>query len=272
MSVSPRQILLTGASSGLGRALALEYAAPGRHLFLGARSAERLSEVSDLCQRQGAEVSPTRIDMRDQDGMAAWIASSAAVAPLDLAIACAGVSASARQVAGRAAPETLADTQRVLEVNALGTIRFATLAAEAMLPHGRGQIALISSLAAYHGLPSSPAYCASKAAVRVHGQSLRHLLGPSGIRVNVICPGYIDTPMSRRLRGAQPLRWTAEQAARRIARALERDTPEYAFPWPLTWGLVALNFLPDRLARMFLRGFAFDVEPDQESPLSPSRS
>ncbi|NCD22020.1 MAG: SDR family NAD(P)-dependent oxidoreductase [Spartobacteria bacterium] len=272
MPASPRRIVLTGATSGIGRALALEYAKPGRQLFLSGRDEERLATISALCRDKGAQVSATRLDVRDQVAMKSWIAASAATAPLDLAIGCAGVSASSRRVGGRDLPETLADTERLLEVNAMGAIRFAILAAESMLPHGRGQIALISSIAAYHGLPSSPAYCASKAAVRVHARALRHLLAPSGIKVNVICPGYVDTPMSRRLRGAQPLRWTSARAARGIVRALERDKPEYAFPWPLTLGLRILNFLPDALARFFLHGFAFDVDPDQESPLSRTRN
>jgi NAD(P)-dependent dehydrogenase (short-subunit alcohol dehydrogenase family) len=230
-----------------------------------------LEEICFLCREKGAETHLAQIDVRDHETMSSWIDASAATAPLDLAIACAGVSASSRRIDGHNAPETLEDTQRLLEVNALGTIHFAARAAEAMLPHGQGQIALISSIAAYHGLPSSPAYSASKAAVRIYGQSLRHLLDASGIKVNVICPGYVDTPMSRRLRGSQPLRWTPEQAARRIAQALARDIPEYAFPWPLSFGLKILNVLPNRIAQAILGRFAFEVEPDQESPLSRTR-
>ena len=88
-------------------------------------------------------------------------------------------------------------------------------------------------------------------------------------RTNKNVPPELDAIVMRALARKRADRYASTLE---FARALERDTPEYAFPWPLTWGLVALNFLPDRLARMFLRGFAFDVEPDQESPLSPPRS
>lgn len=267
-----RHIVITGASSGIGRALALEYAGPNRHLFLAARSSGRLNETVRECENRGAKVSSTLVDMRNQEFVTDWLNSCASTAPLDLVIACAGVSASSRSKNGKKIHETLADTLRVMETNAVATMHLAALAADAMLPHKQGQIVLISSIASYYGLPSSPAYCASKAAIRIYGQSLRHLLRPQGIRVNVICPGYVDTPMSQRLKGAQPLRWTAFHAARRIVRALEKDTPEYAFPWPLVIGLKALHFLPDRLAHFFLAGFAFDVEPDQESPLASKDS
>jgi short-subunit dehydrogenase len=98
---------------------------------------------------------------------------------------------------------------------------------------GRGHVVIMSSLAAHIGLPDAPLYSASKAAIRVYGHGLRRLLGPKGIRVTVICPGFVATPMSASVPGRPPFLWSAERAAARIVAGLGRGKREISFPWQL---------------------------------------
>jgi short-subunit dehydrogenase len=109
----------------------------------------------------------------------------------------------------------------------------------------------MSSLAAYVGLPHSPLYSASKAAVRVYGQALRRLLAPSGVRVTVVCPGFVETPMSASVPGPRPLIWSVDRAAERIVRGIARNEREVSFPW----ALAVLGRMADILPAGFVDSF-----------------
>ena len=113
-----------------------------------------------------------------------------------------------------------------------------------MMARGRGQIALMSSLAGYRGLPGAPAYCASKAAIKVYGETLRGEVAGAGIGVSVICPGYVDTPMTRHNRFPMPFLMDAASAARLIKRRLARNPARIAFPWPMAMAVWLLQALP----------------------------
>jgi NADP-dependent 3-hydroxy acid dehydrogenase YdfG len=263
-------VAITGASGGLGRALAEHYAAPNRRLSLAGRDPRRLAACAAACQAKGALVATAVFDLRDAPALRDWLRGIHETRPLDLVFANAGVSASSAGTGsagtGLEHPE---DAARLLEINAGGAIETARAAAELMLERRRGQIAVISSLAAFHPLKSSPAYCAGKAASRLYGLSLRAFLAAKGVGVTVVSPGYVDTPMSRRLKGRKPFLWSAEKAAAHIAGRLAANPREIAFPRLIAWGLRLLSFLPEFAAEFFMKKFDdFTVEPDPDSPRS----
>lgn len=259
----PNSILITGASSGIGAALARIYAAPGRRLILSGRNTARLEAVAADCRRAGAAVETRVLDVTDRAAMTAWIADSFAAGPVDLVIANAGISGGTGAAPGDhgdAAPsESQTQVERILAVNAAGVVNtvFPALAEMQKRDAGpggrRGQIALMSSLAGFRGLPGAPAYGASKAYVRSLGEGLRGLAHRRRIAINVICPGFVASPMTDVNPYPMPFLMSAEKAARIIRKGLARDRARICFPWRLwaiVWLLSALPIgLTDPLAR-----------------------
>lgn len=221
----PRAILITGASSGIGEALAHAYAAPGVFLALLGRDEARLQAVAAACRARGAEVAICAGDVTHGAGLAAFIETVDQQHPLDLVIANAGVSAGTE--GGR---ESAAQTRRVLSVNVDGVLNTVLPVIPCMLARRRGQIALMASLAAFRGFPGSPTYCASKAMVRVWGEALRPELAPLGVEVSVICPGFVVSRMTAINKFHMPLLMSAERAARIIKDGLARNKARIAFP------------------------------------------
>jgi short-subunit dehydrogenase len=132
----------------------------------------------------------------------------------------------------------------------------------AFLERGRGRIALMSSMAASRPLADMPSYSASKAAVRAYGEALRGWLGPRGIAVTVICPGFVTSPMSARHRGFKPFEISAERAADIIARGVVRRAAFVTFPWPLALLCWLDRRLPPKLADRLAAGFNAEIDPD----------
>jgi short-subunit dehydrogenase len=242
-----RHILITGASSGIGAALALRYAKPEMRLALGGRDRARLEAVAAACREHGAAAASEVIDVTDQAAMRTWVLAADGDSPLDLVVANAGISSHAG-----AEVESEARARAVFAVNLEGVLNTAYPALERMAARGRGQIALMSSLAGYRGFPDAPAYSASKAAVKALAEAWRGALGPQGIRVSAICPGFIETPMTARNKFRMPFLMTAERAADVIASGLDRDRARIAFPWPMalgSWLVAALPALGDWMLR-----------------------
>jgi short-subunit dehydrogenase len=250
----PRSILITGASSGIGAALARAYAAPGRRLVLGGRNADRLAAVAADCEATGATVESLVIDVTDRAAMQAWIEGAYATGPVELVIANAGISGGTGGTHSddRDAPpgESQAQVESIFAVNIAGVVNtvFPSLAEMQKLPREegrlRGQVALMSSLAGFRGLPGAPAYGASKACVRSLGEGLRGRAARHGIAVSVICPGFVKSPMTDVNPYPMPFLMPAEKAARIIMRKLARNRGRICFPWRL-WALVwLLSVLP----------------------------
>lgn len=262
--LQPKSILITGASSGIGQALALAYAAPDITLFLGGRDKDRLASVASACTAKGAVVHTSPVDVNDRVTMSSWIGWAHGTQPLDLVIANAGISAGTG-----GGGESEAQTRNILMTNidgvvntlypALAALRSKKLPAtdEASTPkkkpqpQWRGQIAIMSSLAGLRGFPGAPAYCASKAAVKTLGEAWRGMLWREGIAVNVICPGYVKTPMTDQNGFFMPLLMPADRAATIIKDGLAKNRGRIAFPfftYFMTWLLMILPpFLFDRM-------------------------
>ena len=217
-----RHILITGASSGLGAALAISLAAPGIRLSLTGRDNSRLSGIAATCSTLGAQAVTSVFDVTDADAAKSCVDTADDAFPLDLVIANAGISAGT----GRGG-ETAIQARAIFAVNVNGVANTILPTISKMRPRGHGQIAIMSSLAGFIGFPGAPAYCASKAAVRVWGESLRGELAGSDIGVSVICPGFVRTPMTDRNPFPMPFLIGPEKAARIIVSGLARNQGPY---------------------------------------------
>jgi short-subunit dehydrogenase len=250
----PSTILITGASSGIGAALARNYAQPGRILLLHGRDAARLASVTRDCEMRGAQVHGVIFDLRDAAAGVAALRTLSSQHVIDLAIANAGVSLA---IGDGAQAEDWDVARAVLDVNLDGAIATVAGVLPEMRRRNAGQIALVSSLAAYFGVPVTPIYCASKAALKVYGEALRGWLAPEGIAVNVVMPGYVDTPMINRSRGARPFVMSPERAAILIRRGLERNQARIAFPRRLASAMWLLSVLPAAWSQWMVRTAGF---------------
>lgn len=241
----PKNIVITGASSGIGAALAVEYAAEGVQLGLLARNAERLAEVKAECEAKGASVSTASIDVAAREAMHDWLLDFDSKYPIDLLVANAGISSGS---GGGDEPDV---TYRLFATNVDGVLNSVLPVAPLMVGRRKGQIALVSSLAGIRGLPSAPAYSASKNAVRAYGEALRGKLGKDGVKVSVVCPGYVKTPLTDVNTFPMPFIMEAPKAAQVIRKGLARNRSRIAFPWQLYVPLWIMSSLSTALTDWF---------------------
>lgn len=243
---------ITGASSGIGRALALELARRGWTVLATARNAAELAGLTASSQRLRGRIHAYPADVTDEAGMAACVARMEAErGPIAMAVLNAGIYL---PVDGHAlSSEPFA---RSLAVNVMGTVHGLVPLIPRLLARGRGQIAIVSSVTGYGGLPTSAAYGATKAALNNMAESLWFDLVPRGVGVSVINPGFVKTPATDTNRFPMPFIIPAETAARRIARGLARGAFEITFPKRFTFALKAINRLLPRRAYLRLVAWA----------------
>ncbi|NCB80350.1 MAG: SDR family NAD(P)-dependent oxidoreductase [Bacilli bacterium] len=239
-----RCILITGATGAIGGALAYEYAMLDVVLLLQGRNEKRLEELAKICRDQGATVVTHVVDLRDQTALFAWIKEISSY-PLDLVIVNAGMNT---HIGAHGEAEPWRDVEAILDINLKAAIAITQGVLPSMREKKKGQIALVSSLAAYFGLPVTPTYCASKAGLKAYGEALRGWLGPEGIKINVIMPGYIQSPMCDEMPGPKPFLCTPKHAAKAIRKGLKKDKARISFPFPLNFGTWWLAVLPASLS------------------------
>jgi short-subunit dehydrogenase len=250
-------VMITGASSGIGRGLALELARRGAKIGLVARRQEVLEElVAEIqSERNGNATTPTAdvlviaADVQDRESMRATARQlHSRFGQIDLLIANAGIG-----VTNDGAELDAEKVANVINVNVVGASNSVAAVLPEMVARGSGHLVVISSLAAYRGLPKSAAYCASKAALSAMFESLRLDLQPHGIDVTIIHPGFIKTPLTAGRRAHLPWLQELDAAVKKIVRAIEARKKSYAFPWQLATivraGMIMPNFMYDWISR-----------------------
>jgi short-subunit dehydrogenase len=241
MTFAGQVAVITGASSGIGWALAKALAAERCKVGLIARRREQLEALAQEIGQAGGSAAVAPADVGDRAQVLGAVQEvSAQLGPVDLLIANAGVGAPTLLE-----PVNVADIEKMFRVNVLGVVYAIEAVLPGMLQRGRGHLAAVSSLGAYKGLPGESAYCASKAAVNTYMEGLRIHLRGRGIAVTTICPGFIKTPMTDVNKFHMPWLMQADEAARRIVRALRRRRKVYNFPWQTTLLMKVTSWLPD---------------------------
>jgi short-subunit dehydrogenase len=248
--ISGRRAVITGASSGLGAALAAELARRGAAVGLVARRQERLEEHAATIRAAGGTAAWQVADVTDRQGLhGALDRLETELGGADVAVANAGFNRFEqphRFEPGRALA--------IYDANLLGALHVVDWALPRFLERRAGHLVAIASLAGYFGFPGSAAYCGSKAAIRLHFQSLRLSLASYGIAVTTICPGFVETELTEKNDFRMPFLWPVEKAARRMADDIEARRGEVAFPWQLRLALGALTRLvPTRIAEALVR-------------------
>jgi len=233
-------IIITGASSGLGRALALEFARRGAKLGLIARRGELLASLAGDLKELGAEVSWAAADVTEESQVFAAVESlEKDLGPCDVMVANAGISG--RETPGHIRVSTL---REVMEVNFFGAANSAAAVIPQMRSRGSGQLVVISSVAGFRGLPKSGAYCSSKAAISNLWESLRVELAPYGISCTTVLPGYVQTPLTDKNRHPMPFIIPSSEAATIMVDGILANRSELVFPWQWRYVMAIVKRLP----------------------------
>ena len=240
--------IVTGASSGIGRALAIQLGAAGYRLGLIARRRPELDATAASIVSSGGTVAAAVADVGDRQALHSAFESLAdQLGPIDVMVANAGFGAPTRLD-----PLNTAEVEQTIRVNVMGVIYSIEAVLPGMLKRQRGHLLAVSSLAAFKGLPGESAYCASKAAVNAYMEGLRISLRTRGITVTTICPGYVQTAMTP-MNSATPFLMTAEAAAARIMRVIaRRKGGVVSFPLPMAFLSALSARLPDAVVASFM--------------------
>jgi NAD(P)-dependent dehydrogenase (short-subunit alcohol dehydrogenase family) len=242
MAASSEVTWITGASSGIGRALALRLARDDRPVAASARSEEELAKLSAEASGQGS-IAPFPLDVTDQGAVLRTLGTiERALGPVEVAVLVAGTHQPVSAEDFRAA-----DLGKLVAINLIGTANCLEPLIQAMMARGRGRIAIVASVAGYRGLPTSAYYGATKAALINLAESLKFDLDRHGVTIQLIDPGFVKTPLTDRNTFKMPFLISPEQAAEAIARGLVGGSFEITFPKRFTSLMKVLRCLPYRL-------------------------
>ena len=245
-------VIVTGASSGIGRALALRLGTLGYRVGLIARRRDLLESVATTIAAGGGSAAAAVADVGDRPALRAAVADvESRLGPAEILVANAGFGAPTWLD-----PLNIADVEATFRVNVLGVIYAIEAVLPGMLARRQGHLLAVSSLAGFKGLPGESAYCASKAAVNAYLEGLRIALRPRGVAVTTVCPGFVATSMTP-MDSATPFLMSADAAAERIARLIARRRSGVArFPLPMALLTALIARLPDAIVARLVR-----VEP-----------
>jgi len=257
--VTTRCVLITGATGAIGGALAREYAEPGTRLILHGRKQEVLDALASQCRERGAEVELESVELTDDTALHAWLDDLARRGLPDIVIANAGRNTHVGRKPGELEPWH--EVSDLLAINLRAPMAMANALAPRMAARGSGQLVFISSLAAWHGLPITPSYRASKAGIKAFGEGLRGWLSRHGVGVSVVMPGYVESAMCDGMPGPKPWLWPPERAARVIKAGVAANKARISFPFPLDVGCWWLAVLPAGISQWLLRKLGYTRRP-----------
>ncbi len=231
---------LTGASSGLGRALALRLARDGRHVVASARRREELDKLAAEAKQAGGRIDPMPLDVTDRQAASAAVTEIEKTAgPIGLAVLNAGT-----HVSQLARDFDVDKVRRLVELNLMGSVHCLQPVMARMIERRRGHIAIVSSLAGYAGLPTSAAYGATKAGLINMAEALRPELDAMGVKLQVVNPGFVRTPLTDQNPFPMPFLMEVEDAAEAFYRGLQSERFEIVFPRRFAYLMKLLRLLP----------------------------
>ena len=246
----PKTILITGASSGIGAALAAACASQGRTLWLWGRDSQRLNATAERCRALGAQVETECFDLRDMETLISRLSAGDDRLQIDLAIFNAGLGG---MVPADQLSEDARAAQAMADVNFTAPVVSASLLADRMARRGGGQIVLIGSIADSFPLPMAPVYSGAKAGLAMFAEALGLRMKKHGITVTLVSPAFVDTPMSRSVTAPKPFLLSAEAAAAIIKSKIERRATNVVLPWQFAVIRTVSRFLPRAVTRAVLR-------------------
>ena len=263
-------VLITGASSGIGRALAIECARRGNTLFLCGRSRPRLDDAVRACRDLGARVYGEVLDVANAEAVRRWMQAADNAAPLDRVFSNAGVATGV---------ESEENVRETFAVNVSGNVNVVLAAidlfrrrraadesaARQVPPH----ILVTASIAGYGPLKSCPSYSATKSCMKTWALALRGMLAAEGIRVSAICPGFVRSRITEKNTCPMPFFMEADKAARIILTRADRNVGLIAFPWPMRLASWALSILPFRLNELLNRLLPAKISAERQRILQP---
>ena len=239
MAKRPRLTWITGASSGLGLYLAKEMASKGWGVAISARSEDTLRELA--AATDGFLAYPC--DITDEQAVRDTItAIENDHGEIDVAVLNAGTHQPVR-----AADLKTKDFDKLVRINLMGTVNCLAALTGRMMPRGRGQIAVVASVAGYRGLPTSAAYGMTKAGLINMTEALRPEMKQAGVKLQLVCPGFVRTPLTDQNEFDMPFLMEPEPAAKAFYRGLMSNRFEIVFPWQMKWAMKLLRILPNRL-------------------------
>ncbi len=256
-----RVALVTGASSGIGKALCIRLAKEGCRVGLVARRRELLEEIAGQIDALGgkSQVAVADVAIREEIHAATRIIQRS-LGPIDYVIANAGIGTPTLLN-----PINIRDVEKMFQVNVLGTIYTIEAVLPEMLQRRQGHLVAVSSIAAFKGLPGESAYCATKAAINTYLEGLRIQLRDHRIPVTVVCPGFVKTPMTDVNQFHMPFLIDADRAADYIIYAMRKRKKVYRFPRPMSWLMRLTAWLPDWIIARAMRDYN---ENPPKSPLA----